>query len=107
MSAVALLVLALASGSTPPVAPTTTHATPKAQSASVVFYRPGLMQRVKQVRIRQGYSIPANVDGYASRPDCAGIGQVFYLKIAGYSRVFRLAQVDCSQYRDRARHERV
>ena len=76
----------------------------KPQAVRVVHYSPGTMQRVLRVRLRQGYHIPSNVDGYVSRPECSTIGQVVYLKIKGYSKVFRLAQVDCSQYRDKARH---
>lgn len=72
----------------------------------VVHYSPGLMERVRQIRIRQGYHIPTNVHGYASRPSCATIGQTFWLSVNG-GRPRKYAQVDCSQYRDRARHERV
>jgi hypothetical protein len=46
-----------------------------------------------------------DVAGYASRPSCSTIGEVFWASING-SRPMLLQQTDCSAPRDRARHVR-
>ena len=75
------------------------------ERASVVYYAPGVMSRVVVYRQRHGLHIRKDVDGYAARPSCEGLGSVFWLSVGG-KRV-RLQQVDCSHPRDRWRHERV
>lgn len=99
LSALCVL-LALATGSASPPA---RAATVRPQQVRVVHYSPNVMRHVVKVRIRQGYPMRADVDGYVSRPSCKTIGQIVYLSVNG-GAVRRYQQADCSAPKDRARH---
>lgn len=77
------------------------------QPTLVKYYGKNVFDRVNRVRARQGYRIRYDVAGYASRPSCKSIGQVFWLRVGkGPARLYQ--QTDCSRPgADYARHVKV
>ena len=73
------------------------------EPASVVYYSPGVFERVVRVRERQGYRL-VRTEGWVTSPYCSDIGKTLWLSVGG-KRV-HLTVADCSQTRDRARHIR-
>lgn len=100
--AMTLLILQLAAGGHGP-GPRTR---PLYTTGRATFYHRGLMQRVAADRhIAQG-----NTSGFATYPDCAMLGRVIDVSVFNpntqqWSAWARKRIVDCSQTRDRARHE--
>jgi hypothetical protein len=78
-----------------------------------LYYSDGLMQRVIEVRLRQGLITQDDlrgVVGYYSAPYCATIGHRALVSLydpveRAWMKPVRMLQVDCSQSVDRQRHE--
>ena len=85
------------------------------QTGRAVEYRPGLMERVYQVRIRQGLVAPGWQGGFASSVDCKNIGRIIHARFrtpvvgqrsASWGTWYSLLVTDCSASVDRPRHVR-
>ena len=84
-----------------------------AQSGRVVRYDPGIMEQVARNRTNPnhrgyvpGFRLRYDVDGYASRPSCKTLGQVWHASING-GPIRSYQQVDCAQTRDYKRQVRT
>jgi hypothetical protein len=78
----------------------TATATHQPQRVSVVYYAPGVFEKVVRVRERQGYKL-RRTDGWVAVPQCSRIGEVLTVKVG--SKSLRLTVADCAQPRDYAR----
>ncbi len=88
---------------------------PYVQTGRAVEYRPGLMEHVYQVRIRQGLVAPGWEGGFASTPYCSNIGRIIHAhfrtpvvgnRSASWGTWYSLLVTDCSASVDRPRHVR-